>query len=352
MNTERRLYRSRNALIGGVCAGVAEYFNVDPLVARILTVALTLSTAGLFAVAYVALWIVLPLKPDEAGPVEVEPHSVHSDTYGAVDFEAARRRADDTARAAAEVAAAHQHLPYSAYAGTGHAPPEPPAAAAAAWTAETPPDAPSQPVYGSSENVPPVNIPPYPPNTPPWPVPSQPLSPNVPEAQSPGTGGIRAGVFIGSFLLFLGIAALLSESIDGVSWWQFWPLVFAIVGIVQMVVPGEPGHRMSQFVSGLMLFSLGGTLLPMSLGVVGWATLGFMLANLWPLLLIMVGFFIIGAAVRSPWWTLAAGVCFVCFCGAGLLWFAVPGFTDIIVLALPFDREFSFPFELSVTRVS
>ena len=133
MNTEKRLYRSRNALVGGVCAGVAEYFSFDPLVARILTVAFTLSTAGLFAVAYVALWVILPLAPNEVGPVEVEPHSVHSDTYGSVDVGASRTRADDAARAASEVAAARQHLPYDAYAGTGHVPPEPPTAEAAAW---------------------------------------------------------------------------------------------------------------------------------------------------------------------------------------------------------------------------
>ena len=36
MNRTRQLYRSRNALVGGVCAGIAERFDVDPLVVRIL----------------------------------------------------------------------------------------------------------------------------------------------------------------------------------------------------------------------------------------------------------------------------------------------------------------------------
>ena len=42
MNPTRQLYRSRNALVGGVCAGIAERFDVDPLVVRILFLTLSL----------------------------------------------------------------------------------------------------------------------------------------------------------------------------------------------------------------------------------------------------------------------------------------------------------------------
>ena len=48
MTQEKRLNRSRDALLGGVCAGVAEYFDVDPVVVRILVVVLTVASAGLF----------------------------------------------------------------------------------------------------------------------------------------------------------------------------------------------------------------------------------------------------------------------------------------------------------------
>lgn len=376
MNTEKRLYRSRNALVGGVCAGVAEYFSFDPLVARILTVAFTLSTAGLFAVAYVALWAILPLAPNEAGPVEVEPHSVHSDTYGSVDVGASRTRADDAARAASEVAAARQHLPYDAYAGTGHVPPEPPTAEAAAWAQraqsqtpsgwqapgweapgwqspnwQAPPRAGHTPTGGGAPSVPGGSAEPQQAG-----VPGGWRAPDAASAPSSASGpqrnaGVKAGVFAGSFLLFFGIAALLAENIDGIAWWQFWPLVLAIIGIVQMVVPGPPGRRMTQFVDGLMLFSLGGTLLFFSLGMVGWASLQLMFLNLWPLLLMMAGFFIIGGALHAPWWTLLAGLCFVAFCVLGVLWFSVPGPNELIVLTLPYGREFAFPFEVSVAVV-
>lgn len=376
MNTEKRLYRSRNALVGGVCAGVAEYFSFDPLVARILTVAFTLSTAGLFAVAYVALWVILPLAPNEAGPVEVEPHSVHSDTYGSVDVGASRTRADDAARAASEVAAARQHLPYDAYAGTGHVPPEPPTAEVAAWAQraqcqvpsgwqapgweapgwqspnwQAPPRADHAPAGGGASSVPGGSAEPQQAG-----VPNGWRAPDAASAPPPAWGpqrnaGVKAAVFVGSFLLFFGIAALLAENIDGIAWWQFWPLVLAIIGIVQMVVPGPPGHRMIQFVDGLMLFSLGSTLLFFSLGLVGWASLQLMFLNLWPLLLMMVGFFIIGGALHAPWWTLLAGLCFVAFCVLGMLWFSVPGPNDLIVLTLPYGREFVIPFEVGVAVV-
>ena len=41
MTSEKRLLRSRKALIGGVCAGVADYFNVDPVIVRIIMVVFT-----------------------------------------------------------------------------------------------------------------------------------------------------------------------------------------------------------------------------------------------------------------------------------------------------------------------
>ena len=67
MTTPKRLYRSRNdRMIGGVCGGLAEYFNIDPVLVRVITV-----VVGLFALsgvlAYLILWIVVPEEP-VAGP--------------------------------------------------------------------------------------------------------------------------------------------------------------------------------------------------------------------------------------------------------------------------------------------
>jgi phage shock protein PspC (stress-responsive transcriptional regulator) len=59
----RRLMRSsRDKKIGGVCAGLAEYFDLDTTVVRLVWVLLLLC-AGTGFLAYIVLWIVLPLAP-------------------------------------------------------------------------------------------------------------------------------------------------------------------------------------------------------------------------------------------------------------------------------------------------
>jgi phage shock protein C len=64
MSTEtKRLYRSRNErMIGGVCAGLANYLNADPTLIRLLMVLFALA-GGPGLLAYLILWIVVPLEP-------------------------------------------------------------------------------------------------------------------------------------------------------------------------------------------------------------------------------------------------------------------------------------------------
>ena len=94
MTSEKRLLRSRKALIGGVCAGVADYFNVDPVIVRIIMVVFTLASGGLLGIAYILLWIVLPLEPKEEAPLDVHPQSVHSETYGTFEFGGTPRKTE------------------------------------------------------------------------------------------------------------------------------------------------------------------------------------------------------------------------------------------------------------------
>jgi phage shock protein C len=61
--TSKKLYRSReNAMIGGVCAGLAEYFNIDSSLVRLATVILVFP-GGLSLWAYIIAWIIVPQKP-------------------------------------------------------------------------------------------------------------------------------------------------------------------------------------------------------------------------------------------------------------------------------------------------
>lgn len=63
----KRLYRSReHKVFGGVCAGIAKYFNMDLVLVRVLFVlGLFFSCCFPFALIYIALWIAAPLEPKD-----------------------------------------------------------------------------------------------------------------------------------------------------------------------------------------------------------------------------------------------------------------------------------------------
>lgn len=60
-NQPKRLYRSnKDRMMAGICGGLAEYFNIDPTVVRLLAVvAFFLTASGAFW-AYIIMWAVVP----------------------------------------------------------------------------------------------------------------------------------------------------------------------------------------------------------------------------------------------------------------------------------------------------
>ena len=57
----KRLYRSNTSrMLGGVCGGMGEYFDVDPTVVRVIAVILGLASAGWAVIAYIIGWIIIP----------------------------------------------------------------------------------------------------------------------------------------------------------------------------------------------------------------------------------------------------------------------------------------------------
>jgi len=59
----KKLYRSRkDSKIAGVCGGIAEYFDVDPTIIRLLAL-LTIFFGGGGIIAYIIAWIIIPLEP-------------------------------------------------------------------------------------------------------------------------------------------------------------------------------------------------------------------------------------------------------------------------------------------------
>jgi phage shock protein C len=62
----RRLYRNPNdKVIGGVCSGVANYFDIDPVIVRLVFAVLFL-TAGIGLVAYIIAWAIIPVAKTPA----------------------------------------------------------------------------------------------------------------------------------------------------------------------------------------------------------------------------------------------------------------------------------------------
>jgi phage shock protein C len=59
-SSKRLVRRTDNKMIGGVCAGVADYFGLDPTLVRVLTVVGAVLGLGSVVIAYVVAWAVMP----------------------------------------------------------------------------------------------------------------------------------------------------------------------------------------------------------------------------------------------------------------------------------------------------
>ncbi len=66
--TRKRLYRSRTErVVAGVCGGLGEYFNMDPVIFRIIWGCFAVFTAVVGAtIVYLICWIAIPKKPENA----------------------------------------------------------------------------------------------------------------------------------------------------------------------------------------------------------------------------------------------------------------------------------------------
>ncbi|MFA9405478.1 MAG: PspC domain-containing protein [Anaerolineales bacterium] len=59
----KKLYRSQDQkMLGGVCGGLGEYFNIDPIIVRLIFVAFAL-VAGGGLLLYLIMWLLIPQEP-------------------------------------------------------------------------------------------------------------------------------------------------------------------------------------------------------------------------------------------------------------------------------------------------
>ena len=61
----KRVYRSKKRkMLAGVCGGIAEYFEIDPVLVRLLLVLLVLmGFAGI--ILYLVAWLIMPENPNQ-----------------------------------------------------------------------------------------------------------------------------------------------------------------------------------------------------------------------------------------------------------------------------------------------
>jgi len=61
MAPQKRLTRSKDKMVGGVLAGLGNYFDIDPTIVRIGYVVLSIASVGFPGlIAYLIMWAIIP----------------------------------------------------------------------------------------------------------------------------------------------------------------------------------------------------------------------------------------------------------------------------------------------------
>jgi phage shock protein C len=62
----KRLYKSQNKKLCGICGGIADYFDIDPTFIRLIWVVATCVSAGAGIIAYIVCAFIIPDRPSSA----------------------------------------------------------------------------------------------------------------------------------------------------------------------------------------------------------------------------------------------------------------------------------------------
>lgn len=84
MTSKNKLFRSeKNVVIGGVCGGLGEYFDIDPVILRVIFAVLAIFGGG-GLLLYLLLWIVIPSKTSSKDYVNENVEEIKEQTKKAV----------------------------------------------------------------------------------------------------------------------------------------------------------------------------------------------------------------------------------------------------------------------------
>lgn len=258
----KRLYKSSDAVISGVCGGIAEYFDIDPTLVRILTVVISILGLGLPVIIYVILMIVVPPDPGVA--------------QGYVD-----------ARAEAKEAPCQRI--YATVTADQPPPPDPSTRVSAASGA-------AQATAGGGS----------------------PTEKNPSSFANMAKTHKTAVPLIGIILVGVGIIALLCNIVH-ISVWRFWPVILIVAGVVSLFTPGPRGWSLERAGNSIVLITIGLALLAWMLQLVHTSEFIAAFRDLWPALLVVAGLAIIGSARKSSVVSLSSSLVLSATIIAGIL---------------------------------
>ncbi len=97
-----RLARSNTeVMLAGICGGLGEYFNIDPVIVRLIFVLVTL-TSGLGLPVYIVLWFIMPRKAIVSGQPTI-PYQQRSQHIEQDPFAAAQPIGQESGRVESEI---------------------------------------------------------------------------------------------------------------------------------------------------------------------------------------------------------------------------------------------------------
>jgi phage shock protein PspC (stress-responsive transcriptional regulator) len=106
---QRRFYRDpEGGILGGVCAGLAAYLNIDPVIVRIGFI--LLAFAGFMVPLYIILWVIVPSASTPSERLQMQGKQVTVDALKDEIGRAADRIKDDTLRARDRFKANNEHI--------------------------------------------------------------------------------------------------------------------------------------------------------------------------------------------------------------------------------------------------
>lgn len=279
----KRLYKSPDAIISGVCGGIAEYFGIDPTLVRILMVVISIVCLGFPVIIYVVLMIVVPPDPGAA--------------QGYVDARAEAREAPC------------RHI-YATVTAEQPPPPDPATrvAAASGIPAGVANASKTSRVHSSSS-----------------------FSDIASKHKS-------VLALIGVILVGVGIIALLCNIVH-ISLWRFWPVILIVAGIVTLFSPGPRGWSLERAGNSIVLITIGLALLAWMLQLVHTREFIAAFSDLWPAFLVVAGLGIIGGTRKSSAITLLSSLVFSATVIFGMFFYSGLDLSNLGATALLIESE-------------